>query len=378
MAAVAGTGTPGANQNGPAPTGPGNPGEVLLVGQAALLNAPAPQIDLDMQLLYVQRAFDLQVQTPLRDKLIFDQFATVRPTRLTHNGAPVRMFFGDDLVEDTAGPNSGPTPLLENIDVDSVTFSGRALDLTCREYGRTISRTRLANARAMIDIDPQIADRTAFDSSRAVDTLARIALLQNTVSYVAPDGSAMSRAVGTIAIGADTTKTWLGSTTLQMAIAQLEKLNVLPYRNGNYVLLTDPIGAQQLKNERDTGGFRYVTSRNEGTAGNSIYNGTLGMVEGADIVVSTKMPTGTSLLIGRDALAKVFSTQEGYSQNPVSVASPQVDKLRRFMSWGWLHYVGYSLYDVRSVVKISHSTGYRPAGVDNIGVVAGAVTAATW
>ena len=378
MASIAGTGTAGANQNGPASTGPSNPGETLIVGQAAALNAAAPKIDLDLQLLYVNRAFDLAVKQPLRDKLIFDQFATVRPTRLTHNGAPVRMFFGEDIAEDTAGPDSGPTPLLENIDVDSVTFTGRSLDLTCREYGRTVSRTRLANARMMIDIDPQIADRTGFDAGRAVDTLARIALLKSSVDYLDPAGATLTRNVGTIAIGTDANKTWLGSTTLQMAIAMLEKANVLPYRNGNYVLLTDPVGAQQLKNERDTGGFRYVTARNEGTAGNSIYNGTVGMVEGADVVVSTRMPTGTSLLIGKDALAKVFSTSEGYGQNPQSIAAPVTDKLRRFMSWGWLHYVGYSLFDVRSVVKITHSTGYRPAGVDNIGVVAGAATPATW
>lgn len=373
----AGTGTAGANQNGPTTTPVGSPGEVLMVGQALSLNAPAPKVDIDLQLLYVQRAFDLATREPLRNKLIFDQFASVRPTRLTQNGAPVRMFFGEDIPADTAGPDSGPTPLLENVDVDSVAFSGRAIDINCREYGRTVSRTRLLNARAMINVDPLIADRVGYDAGRAVDTLAKINLFRDTVDYVLPSGATTVGSIGLIEANASG-DTWLGTTTLQIAISMLETGNVLPFRNGQYVLLTSPQGAQQLKNERDSGGFRYVTARNEGTAGNSIYRGTIGEVEGADIVVSNSVPNGTSLLIGKDALAKVFSTMEGYGQSPQTIAAPQTDKLRRFMSWGWLHYVGYSMFDVRSIVKIEHAAKYRPAGTDNIGAVPGTVTPATW
>lgn len=377
MAEAAGTGTPGANQNGPTSTPPGSPGEVLMVGQGLALNAPAPKVDIDLQLLYVQRAFDLATRAPLRSKLIFDQFASVRPTRLTQNGAPVRMFFGEDIPEDTAGPDGGPTPLLENIDVDSVAFSGRAVDLIAREYGRTVSRTRLLNARAMVNVDPMIADRVGFDAGRAVDTLSRIALLKTSVNYVLPDGSTKVGSVGTIpAAGAG--DTWLGTTSLQVAIAMLETANVMPFRGEQYVLLTSPTGAQHLKNERDTGGFRYVTARNEGEAGNSIYRGTVGMIEGADVVVSTRMPAGKSLLIGKDALAKVYSTSEGYGQNPQSIASPVTDKLRRFMHWGWLHYVGYSLFDCRSVVQISHATKFRPAGAENVGAAPGDPVVAVW
>jgi hypothetical protein len=350
-----------------------------MVGQPAALSAPDPKVDLDLQLLYVQRAFDLATAAPRRDKMVFDQFATVRPTRLTHNGAPVRMFFGEDIPEDTAGPDGGPTPLLENIDVDSVAFSGRAIDINCREYGRTVSRTRLLNARSMINVDPMIADRVGYDAGRSTDALARIALLKDTVSYVLPDGSAKVGSVGTIEADATTPETtWLGSTTLQMAIAMLEQENVMEYNSSGYVLLTSPVGAQHLKNERDTGGFRYVTARNEGSAGNSIFRGTIGMTEGAQIVVANRMPADTSLLIGKDALAKIFSTGEGYSSQPSSVVSPVTDKLRRFMHWGWLHYVGYSLFDVRSIVKITHSDAYRPAGAENIGTGPGDATPAVW
>jgi hypothetical protein len=185
--------------------------------------------------------------------------------------------------------------------------------------------------------------------------------------------------VGTIEASATTPETtWLGSTTLQIALAMLEEENAMPYNSNGFVCITSPVGAQHLKNERDTGGFRYVTARNNGEAGNDIFRGTIGMTEGAQIVVTNSMPSDTTLVIGRDALAKVFSTGEGYGQNPSSVVSPVTDKLRRFLHWGWLHYVGYSLFDVRSVVKITHSDAYRPAGAENVGTGPGDVTPAVW
>jgi len=128
MADVAGTGTAGANQNGPVAAPAYSPGEVVSVGTPLANNAPAPKVNTDLQTMFVQRAFDTAVKAPLRDRLIWDQFATVRPTSQTHNGAPVRMFFGEDIPE--AGSE---IPLLENLDVDSVSFSARAIDLEPKE-----------------------------------------------------------------------------------------------------------------------------------------------------------------------------------------------------------------------------------------------------
>jgi hypothetical protein len=158
----------------------------------------------------------------------------------------------------------------------------------------------------------------------------------------------------------------------------LEDLNVPTFRNGNYVFLTSATGAQHLKNERDTGGFRYVTARNEGSAGNSIYRGQIGMIEGADVVIANRMPNNMGLLIGADALAKVYANSDGYGAQPQTIVAPVVDKLRRFLSWGWLHYVGYELFDVRSIVQVHYSNVWRPAGTDNLGAALGAIVPATW
>jgi hypothetical protein len=361
----AGTGTAGANQNGPNIVN-SSPGEVLNVGTALSNNAPAPQVDTDLQFLYVQRAFDFSTKKPLREKLIWDQFATVSPTNLTHNGAPVRMFFGQDI------PESGSEiPLLENIEVDSVTFSGRAIDMEPKEYGRTLARTRLFGARSAINIDPMIVDRVAFDAARAQNTLARTRFVAGLsgVTYITPAGNVSSVPASIPAnVSGDT---WLGTTTLQIAIGMLHDKNVMGFRGEQFVLLCNNKGVQHLKNERDTGGFRYTTARNEGSAGNSIFRGTVGEIEGADIVFSNTVPAGKAYLIGRDALAKVHGNREGYGAQPSSVVAPVVDGLRRFLKWGWLHYVDYQLFDTRSVVVISHADKWRPAGADNAGATPG-------
>jgi hypothetical protein len=184
---------------------------------------------------------------------------------------------------------------------------------------------------------------------------------------------AYSPKLGTAATAAQTAQAatvtlakFLDTTSLQIGVAVLEGRNVLPFRNGDYILLCNPQGAQHLKNERDTGGFRYVTARNEGAAGNSIYNGTIGKTEGVEIVVSNRVPAGKAYLMGKDALAKTFLGSEGYGENPSMVVAPVIDKLRRFLSWGWLHFVGYAPYDVRSIIEYTYTPGFRPAGANGL------------
>lgn len=364
MAAVAGTGTAGSNQNGAHPAGPfATPGEVVSAKGPLSINAAAPKVDIDMGLMFVQRAYDLVIQEPMRDELIFDQFAKKRSTRLTHNGTPVRFFFTDDLPEQT-------TPLLENLDVDSISYGGRTLDVSMREYGTAVTRTNLLRASSMVAIDPDIADKLAYNAGRSVDTLARTALLGSTIAYALPDGTALTGTIATIP-AAGSGDTWLGTTSLQIATAMLMAENVRPLRGSQYVCITSPSGAQQIRNERDTGGYRYLTARNEGMDGNSIFRGTVGEIEGCDIVVSNRMAAGTSIVIGKEALAKAYSTGFGYGENPNTVVGPTTDKLRRFAHIGWLHLVGYSIFRGEAIVKITHATGYRPAGSANIGEAPG-------
>jgi hypothetical protein len=377
---IAGTGTAGANQDGTTPAGneiskgAHTPGEVLFVGQDASHSAAAgPTIDDAFVEAFVHPAFDLAVKEPLRDKLIWDQFVTWRPSG--DLGSDITAFLGDDIDETGAD-----VPLVENLDVDSVTFGVWSIKFTGDEYGRAVSRTRLANAKTIVNVDPMIVDRVAFDAARAVDKIAQKALMDPATGALKGVNYHRGKAGALIATtpAKITITGFLNTSDLQIGTAILEGRNVLPFRNGNYILLCNPQGAQHLKNERDTGGFRYVTARNEGRDGNSIYNGTIGMTEGVEIVVSNRVPEGKAYLIGRDALAKTFLNSEGYGEQPSTVVAPVIDKLRRFLSWGWLHFVGYAPYDVRSMIEYDYSkkgaTGFRPAGAPGLNAAGGVIT----
>ena len=336
----AGTGTPGANQNGPATSPMYSPGEIVTAAGPLSINAPAPIVDITLGSQFVTKAYDLVVYPALRPELIFDQFATVRATNTTHRGGSVRFSFVDDLSEQT-------TPLLENIDVDSVVLASKALTVNMREYGTAVTNTALIRGTSMIAMDPLIAERVGYNAGLSIDTLCRTALDQTTITY--DDGSTAS--IGSIG----TTSTPLSGATLRQGVAILRAANVRPLRGGNYVAVISPYQAQQLMSESTDTGFRWMVgyAGGQGTAGNSIFMGEVGTYEGVRLVVNNHLTNqGQGYLMGAEALAKAFSTAPGFGANPKTVVSPVVDKLRRFASVGWYHLVGYSIFRAEALLQI--------------------------
>ena len=336
----AGTGTPGANQNGPATSPMYSPGEIVTAAGPLSINAPAPVVDITLGSQFVTKAYDLAVYPALRPELIFDQFATVRATSTTHRGGSVRFSFVDDISEQT-------TPLLENLDVDSVVLASKALTVSMREYGTAVTNTALIRGTSMISLDPLIAERVGYNAGLSIDTLCRTALDATTVTY--DDGSTAT--IGSI--GA--TNAPLTGAVLRQGVARLRAANVRPLRGGNYVAVISPYQAQQLMSETTDTGWRWMVgyAGGEGTAGNSVFMGEVGTYEGVRIVVNNHLTNqGQGYLMGAEALAKAFSTAPGFGANPKTVVSPVVDKLRRFASVGWYHLVGYSVFRAEALLQI--------------------------
>ena len=342
-----GTGTPGANQNG-AVVGPAySPGEIVTAAGPLSINAPAPAVDITVGSQFVTKAYDLAVYPELRPQLIFDQFATVRATRLTHRGGSVRFSFVDDIVDQT-------TPLLENIDVDSVSMSSKALTIGMDEYGTAVTTTNLLRGTSMIPIDPLVAERVGYNAGKSIDRLAKVSLDAANVTY----DDSTTESITEIGSSA----TFLNSYLLQEGVTLLEEKNVRPFGGQSYVLVVSPRQAQHLKAENTNQGWRYVTSRNEGTGMNSIYRGEIGMYEGVRIVVNNNMGASTTAyLMGAEALAKVHSNAPGFGPNPRVVVSPVVDKLKRFASVGWYHLVGYGIFRPEALIRVKTTGNLKPA-----------------
>lgn len=343
----AGTGTPGANQNGPATSPMFSPGEIVTAAGPLSINAPAPVVDITLGSQFVTKAYDLAIYPALRPQLIFDQFATVRPTRLTHRGGSARFSFVNDIAEQT-------TPLLENIDIDSVTLTSKALTVSMREYGTAVTNTALLRGTSMIAMDPLIAERVGYNAGLSMNTLARTALDASTVTY---DDST----TGTVSqIGGSTS--YLNSYLLQTGVATLQQSNVRPFMGDRYVCVISPVQAQHLKWDTADTGWRWMVGYSgDGTAGNSVFMGEIGTYEGVRIIVNNAMTdNGTAYLMGAEALAKVYSDAPGFGPNPRTVVSPVVDKLRRFASVGWYHLVGYSIFRTESLIRIKTATAFKP------------------
>ena len=335
----AGTGTPGANQNGPYIQY--SPGEIVTAAGPLSINAPAPIVDITLGSQFVTKAYDLAVYPSLRPELIFDQFATVRASNTTHRGGSVRFSFVNDISEQT-------TPLLENIDVDSVTLSSKALTISMREYGTAVTNTALLRGTSMIAMDPLIAERVGYNAGLSVDTLARTALDATTVTY----DDATTGSIGSVGDAAAP----LTGDALRDGVAILRSNNVRPLRGGNYVAVISPYQAQQLMSETTDTGFRWMVGYAGGTgqAGNSIFMGEVGTYEGVRLVVNNHITNqGRGYLMGAEALAKAYSTAPGFGPQPGTVVSPVVDKLKRFASVGWYHLVGYSVFRTEALLHIN-------------------------
>ena len=59
-----------------------------------------------------------------------------------------------------------------------------------------------------------------------------------------------------------------------------------------------------------------------------------------------------TLVMGRQALAKAFSTGGGYGEQAIIVDVPVIDTLRRFTGVGWKHFVGYGVFRQAALYRI--------------------------
>lgn len=357
---MAGSATPGSNQNGSVIGPYGTPGELVTVAGEDTINASTPAISGDWRDLFVETMYDLDIEQPLREKLIFDQFATVRNSRTTHNGGVRRISLVDDLDDAT-------TPLVENRDVDAVGLDGRYLLARQREYGNALTRTELVRGHSMIPFDPVASEKLARNAGKTQDSLAKTAFLTTTQTWYDAQDVAITAHIAQLAptYASGASAGWLATEVLQEGIVLLGEALAEPWQMESYVLLAGDRGIQHLKADP---GWRDAVVFNNGADGNSIFRGYVGTYEGVHVVRSQRLNAGKALLFGRDAFLKVYPQMEGFGPNPQSVVSPVTDKLKRFASVGWKWLGGYSTFRGQSIVQITHSTLNRSLSATNTAI----------
>lgn len=287
----------------------------------------------------VTRAYNLAAMGQYRRELLWDTFATVQPSRLSHNGAVVQFNFVNDLDDD-------PTTavLLEDYDVLPSPLHSWKTDVTMQEYGKVVTTTALLRGTSMIPVDPIAAERVGRNAAAVIDRLAFAPLLL--AGGVKNDGSAG-------AAPTDVTVVSKPSDTLRAASQLFREKDVAPYANGLYRAVLSPAAETALRKEADAAGWRYWQINQEESGGTgSIAAGRVGTYEGFEIFTANTpgLAAKGAVFLGADALAKGHSAAPGFSANPQVIVSPVVDKLRRFASVGWYHLVGYSRFRAEAVL----------------------------
>ena len=298
----------------------------------------------------VTTAYDLVLDAAYRQALVFDQFATKRPTRLTHNGAVVSFNLANDLADDVAGAT-----LDEDFDVLPSKFKTAHVEVGMAEYGRVVTRTNLLRGTTMIPFDPVASERIARN---AVSTMDRLALAK---IYAAGGVSASSNPATFGTAGGVPTAVAPVSTkptqTLQKIAEQFETNDVEPFGNGLWGAIISPAEMTKLRQESDAGGWRYYQINQEEMGGSgSIRRRVIGEYENFVFFISNRLTAGKSIYFGADFLAKVYPQVPGFGPQPSIEAAPVVDKLRRFMTVGWLWTGGYGRYKAEAVVTSDLTT----------------------
>ena len=289
-----------------------------------------------------QTMWDRALYFGLRPELHFDQFADVKPTDVSPDqGGAVKFTLWTDMAV-------ASTAINESVDIDAVALADSQVTLTLAEYGNAANTTFKVRATSFIPLDRSITDLLGYNAGLSIDTIARDVLKAGTNVRYATGGATDPTARNTVEPN-DT----ITSHDIRLVVTDLAAANVARF-NGYYAGVIHPHVAIDLREETGTAAWRdphvYAEPQN-------IWNGEIGEYEGVRFMVTSQAPifadAGSSttltdvyrtMVFGRQALAKAYSTFEGRGALPTVIFGPVVDKLRRFKPVGWHWYGNYGIF----------------------------------
>jgi N4-gp56 family major capsid protein len=307
-------------------------------------------------LLVDQTAFDRIAYFALRSELLFDQAADVQPTAQSMPGSAVKFTIFADLAPATSTLN-------EVTDVTPVAMSDSQVTVTLEEYGNAVVTTAKLRGTSFLDVDVTAANIVGYNAGDSIDTIIADVLAGGTNVNYATGGATDPSSRTTI-----NTDDILVGDDVRKVTAQLRKANVASF-NGAYMGYIHPDvsydfrGANGAANWRDP--HTYVDS-------SAIYNGEIGQFESVRFIETARAPlfanasnnsgsSGTidvyaTLIMGRQALAKAFSSTDGNGATPKIVRGTVTDILQRLQPLGWYWLGGYGRFREASLRRIESAS----------------------
>ncbi len=278
----------------------------------------------------------------LREGLVFDQFASVKPGNMTSPGDVVSFLLWSDM-------SVASTSLDEGVDVASRTLSDSTVTVTPNEYGDAVILTlRLRADDFLIGFDSNVANLLNFGMVNTIDFLAEAAITGGTnVRY---GGLSESH---TAADDIDATGI-LAVVRIREARAQLRGDSSLPWDGSNYGSVIHPDAAFDVKEESGDAGWATTATYSDATR---VWNDEIGLFANVRFIESPRaLLTADGASGNVDAYTTYFFGQQFLAKAetipPHMVLGPVTDKLRRFQPLGWHFYAGWDTFREASLRRI--------------------------
>jgi N4-gp56 family major capsid protein len=303
-----------------------------------------------------QAAYDRLAYFALRSELLFDQAADVQATNQAMPGSSVIFTIFNELAVATS-------TLSETADLTPATMGDANVTVTLAEYGNTVATTAKLRGTAFLDVDATAANLIGYNAGNSIDTVVQAVLGAGTNVAYATGGAAVPTSRESVKVDAILT-----ANDIRKQTAALRSANVATF-NGYYMGYIHPDVSYDLR--RETGNAAWNAPHiNVDTAG--IYNGEIGTFESVRFIETPRAPlnanasNGTSttgiidvystLIMGRQALAKAYSAIDGNGAVPKVVRGPVVDSLMRFNPIGWYWLGGYGRFREASLRRVESAS----------------------
>jgi len=303
-----------------------------------------------------QVAFDRLAYFALRSELLFDQAADVQPVQQAMPGTGVTFTIFADIAAATSTLN-------EVTDVTPVALSDSQVTVTLNEYGNAVVTTAKLRGTAFLDVDSAAANIIGYNAGDSMDQVVRDVLAAGTNVVYATGGATTPSSRVTVQA-----EDIIHADDVRKVVAQLRGANVATFE-GSYMGFIHPDVSYDFRSNTDVSAWRtpanYVNPE-------GIYNGEIGKFESVRFIetprakVFTDASNGTSTtgsidvycthIMGRQALAKAFSSTDGNGATPKIVRGNVTDILMRLQPLGWYWLGGYGRFREASLRRIESSS----------------------
>jgi N4-gp56 family major capsid protein len=292
----------------------------------------------------------------LRSELLFDQAADVQPVQQAMPGTGVTFTIFADIAAATSTLN-------EVTDVTPTALSDSQVTVTLNEYGNAVVTTAKLRGTAFLDVDSAAANIIGYNAGDSIDQVVREVLAGGTNVVYATGGTTTPTSRESVS-----TDDILSADDVRKVTAQLRAANVATF-DGSYLGYIHPDVSYDFRSATDAAAWRtpanYVNPE-------GIYNGEIGKFESVRFIETPRAKkfenasNGTSTtgtidvyathIMGRQALAKAYSVQDGNGSVPKIVRGNVTDILMRLQPLGWYWLGGYGRFREASLRRIESSS----------------------